>query len=85
MLKKVVIFLDAGIVKHHEVEVEDNADYMKEVNKICDLLKENKQGIVVYNKPSMGIYKMQNIIGVEFLDPPLDEKSPLGFKSVSTK
>ena len=80
MIKKVTIFLDAGIMNEHEIEVEDNSDYMKEVNKICDLLKKNTQGVLTFNKPTMGIYKIQNIIGVEFLDPPVDEKSPLGFR-----
>lgn len=85
MIKKVVIFLDAGFVKQHDMEVEDNSAYMKEVNKIVDLLTKSKQGVIVYNKPSMGIYKMQNIIGVEFLDPPTDEQSPIGFRLATAK
>jgi len=67
--KRAVVSLDTGTARQHEIEFEDDAEYVKWVNICADALTGDPRGILVFTTPFC-IYKVQNIVAVEFLDPP---------------
>ncbi len=76
--KRVVVYLDTGATKEHIVEVEDDDAFVEEYNEYLDLLNSDTGGLLVFGTP-LCIYKVQNIIAIEILDPPLSNKLPMGF------
>jgi hypothetical protein len=80
LTKRAVVYLDTGTTKEHHMECEDDASYVKWVNTCADALTGDPRGILVFTTPFC-IYKVQNIVAVEFLDPPPpNEKLPIGYK-----
>ena len=78
--KKAIVYLDTGATREHEIEAEDDDGYVKWVNDCADALTGNPRGILGFTTP-LCIYKVQNILAVEFSDPPSqNEKLPIGFK-----
>ena len=67
----------------HEIEFEDDAGYVKWINMCTDALTGNPRGILGFTTP-LCIYKVQNIVAIEFSDPPSqNEKLPIGFRPPS--
>lgn len=81
--KKAIVYLDTGATREHEVEAADNADYAKWINECAVALTGNPRGILGFTIP-LCIYKVQNIVAIEFLDPPPpSEKLPMGYRPPS--
>jgi len=81
--KIVVVHLDTGVTKRHELNFEGNAGYAKWINICADALTGNPRGILGFTTP-LCIYKVQNIIAIEFSDPPPQtEKLPIGYRRPS--
>jgi hypothetical protein len=79
MLKKrIVVYLDTGASKEHEIHTKDEADYKEKVVACAKALMENKGDILQCTTPFC-IYKIQNVAAIEFLDPP-SEKPNIGFR-----
>ena len=81
--KRVIVYLDTGAAKEHLLAAEDNADYVKKINDCAGALMGNPRGILGFTTP-LCIYKVQNIAGIEFSDPPPQrEDLPIGFRPPS--
>ncbi len=79
--KKAIVYLDTGATREHEVEAKDDDDYVKWINECVAALTGNPRGILGFTTP-LCIYKVQNIIAIEFLDPPpQNEKLPVGYRT----
>jgi len=77
-IRMVTVYLDTGMVKQHEVEYKDEAEFKKFVNTCIDALTKESIGGLIFGKPYC-IYKAQNIIAIEFSDPPAQtDKLPMG-------
>jgi len=81
MLKKsAIVHLDTGATREHEIDAEDDAQYVKFVNDCVDALNKEPSGVLIFTSPFC-IYKVQNIVAIEFLDPPPSaEKLSVGFR-----
>jgi len=77
--KRVLVYLDTGATKEHILVAKDDTDYVKQINDCAIALMGNPRGILGFTTP-LCIYKTQNIIAIEFLDPPLSNKLPIGFR-----
>lgn len=78
--KRVIVYLDTGATREHVLAPKDDADYVQRINDCVTALTGNPRGILGFTTP-LCIYKVQNIIAIEFLDPPpQNEKLPIGFK-----
>ena len=79
--KSVTVYLDTGVTKEHILAAEDLTDYVKKINECATALMGNPRGILGFGTPSLCFYKVQNIIGIEFLDPPPpSERLPIGYR-----
>ncbi len=78
--KRVTVYLDTGATREHVLAPKDDADYAKWFNECIVALTGNPRGILWFTTP-LCIYKVQNIIAIEFLDPPPpSEKLPIGYR-----
>lgn len=78
--KTCIVYLDTGARREHVLVAKDDADYAKWINECAVALTGNPRGILGFTTP-LCIYKVQNIIAIEFLDPPpQNEKLPIGFR-----
>jgi hypothetical protein len=78
MIRMVGVHLDTGAIRYHQIEVKDEADYVKWINRCVDALIENSEGILGFTKH---IYRVKNIIAIEFSDPPAEGESwPVGLR-----
>ena len=76
--KRVIVYLDTGITKEHLVEAEDDSEYEQFISIWIDAIKESIGGLI-FTDPYC-IYKVENIIAIELLDPPAQtNKLPMGF------
>ena len=84
MLKmRAIVYLDTGARRDHEVEAKDDAEYVDWMNNCIKSLGGNPLGVLIFTTPFC-MYKVQNIIAIEFVDPPkLSEKLGIGFKHPS--
>jgi hypothetical protein len=81
LTKRAVVHLDTGMTREHEIAFEDDAGYVEWVNNGADALMGDPRGILIFTTPFC-IYKVQNIVAIEFLDPPpSSDKLPIGFRS----
>ena len=74
--KTVTVYLDTGAKREHVLVAKDDADYTKRINECVVALTGNPRGILGFTTP-LCIYKVQNIIAIEFLDPPQSDKLPI--------
>ena len=80
MDKRVMVYLDTGATREHLLVVKDDDDYVKHINDLIATLTGDPRTILLFTTPSC-IYKVQNIIALEFLDPPPQtEKLSIGFR-----
>ncbi len=80
MQKRVKLFLKGGGLIEHELEVSDEKDYTDQISCSIDALR-NPQGVLVFTSPAIGIYCVESIAGILFLDPPPPDKRPqMGFR-----
>ena len=78
--KRVIVYLDTGATREHVLVAKDDDDYIKQINDFVDALSGNPRSILGFTTP-LCIYKVQNIIAIEFVDPPpQNEKLPIGFR-----
>ncbi len=79
--KRVTVYLDTGATREHVLVVEDDDDYAKQINEdFIPALTGNPRGILGFTTP-LCIYKVQNIIAIEFGDPPPpSEKLRMGYR-----
>ena len=76
--KKVIVYLDTGVTREHILVAKDDNDYVKQINECVAALTGNPRGILGFTTP-LCIYKVQNIVAIEFSDPPpQNEKLPIG-------
>lgn len=81
--KRAIVHLDTGTTKEHVVEFKGDAEYADWVNTCADALTGNPRGILMFTTPFC-IYKVQNIVAVEFLDPPpSNQKLTIGYRPPS--
>ncbi len=80
--KKVIVYLDTGASREHLILAKDDDDYAEQVNDSVDALRGNPRGILWLTTPlCLYLYKVQNIVAIEFLDPPpQDKKLPIGYR-----
>lgn len=78
LTKKVIVHLDSGTTREHEIHTEDEAAYMEKVVQCARGLMGNS-GILQFTTPFC-LYKILNVAALEFTDPPPpSEKLPVGF------
>ncbi len=78
--RSVTVYLDTGATREHVLAPEDDADYVKKINDCVDALSGNPRGILGFTTP-LYFYKVENIIAIEFLDPPSQkDKIPIGYR-----
>lgn len=81
--KRVIVYLDTGATREHVLVTEDDDDYVKKINDFINALSGNPRGILGFTTP-LCIYKVQNLIAIEFLDPPPpNEKLSIGYRPPS--
>jgi len=81
--RRAVVSLDTGMTREHEIECENDAEYVNWINICADALKGTPRGILIFTTPFC-IYRVQNIVAVEFLDPPPpSDNLPIGFRPSS--
>ena len=81
--KRVVVYLDTGASREHLILAKDDDDYVEQINDSVDALRGNPRGILWFTTP-LCLYKVQNIVAIEFLDPPpQDKKLPIGYRPSS--
>ena len=73
--KKVIVFLSTGEKREHVLLVKDDHDYVKTIKYYLRVLSSDPKSILGFTMP-LCYYKVQNVIGVEFVDPP-----PTGIKA----
>ena len=79
--KRVIVYLDTGATREHILVAKDDDDYVKKINECVDTLRSDPRSILGFTTP-LCFYKVQNMIAIEFVDPPPQtEKLPIGFKS----
>ena len=79
--KKARVYLDTGATREHEIGVEDKAGYVKWVDDCAHGLMGTSRDILIFTTPFC-IYRIQNIVAVEFIDPPPpSDKLPIGFRT----
>jgi len=80
MEKRVVVHLDCGATRQHEIHTKDEADYREMVMDCAKALMENR-GVLQFTTPFC-LYKILNVAALEFTDPPQpSEKLPFGFRT----
>ncbi len=85
MFKRVRVHLTGGTSIEHELEVPHDDAYSEQVNSLVDHLRHNREGVLVFTSPTLGIYPYQGILGIEFMDPlPPDKRPPVGFRPPSS-
>ena len=78
--KRIKVYLDTGATREHVLLVEDDDAYAKKYNELSNSLNKGS-GLLRFGTP-LCIYKIKNIIAIEFLDPPpQSEISPIGFRA----
>ena len=78
--KRVIVYLDTGATKEHVLVAEDDDDYVKQINDFANTLSANPRAVLGFTTP-LCIYKVQNMIAIEFSDPPpQSNKLPIGFR-----
>ena len=81
--KRVIVYLDTGAKREHILVAEDEDDYVRKINDCVNALSGNPRGILGYTTP-LCMYKVQNIVAIEFLDPPpQDKKFSIGYRPPS--
>lgn len=79
--KRIAVYLNTGMAKQHELEFKSDAEYVDLVNKCAESLMGTSREILIFTTPFC-IYRVQNIVGIEFLDPPPpNDKLPVGFRT----
>ncbi len=74
--KRVIVYLDTGATREHVLLVEDDDAYAKKYNEFSNLLIRDS-GLLAFGTP-LCIYKIKNIIAIEFVDPP-PPSVPMGY------
>ncbi|MBE9512476.1 MAG: hypothetical protein IMY77_00210 [Chloroflexi bacterium] len=78
--KKVIVHLDSGATREHEIHTKDEAAYEEKVVDCAKALMKNR-GVLQFGTPFC-LYKILNVAALEFTDPPQpSEKLPFGFRS----
>ena len=78
MIRMVGVHLDTGAIRYQQIEVKDEADYVKWIDSCINALTGTSGGILGFTKH---IYRVKNIIANEFSDPPSGgENWPLGLR-----
>ncbi len=82
MLKKrVIVHLDSGATREHEIHTKDEAEYVDKVIDCTKALMKNSGSVLQFGTPFC-LYKVLNVAAVEFTDPPQpSEKLPIGFRT----
>jgi len=76
--KRVIVYLDTGATREHVLLVEDDDAYAKKYNELTNALTRDTS-LLKFGTP-LCIYKIKNIIAIEFVDPPPpSDKLPIGF------
>ena len=76
--KRVIVYLDTGATREHVLLVEDDDAYVKKYDELLNSLTRDTS-LLRFGTP-LCIYKIQNIIAIEFVDPPPpSDKLPMGF------
>ncbi len=86
--KKIVVYLNSGICKEHEIEVKDEETYQKWVARWAKGLMSGSRNILTLSTPSCNyLYKADNVVAVGFedLSPLPERKTSLGFETPSSK
>jgi len=77
---RIRLHLSNGECSDHVLVSENELQYSAWLVGIGSMMKSNKTGMIVMDNP-YGFYRIENIIGIDFLDPPPpDKREPLGFK-----
>ena len=79
--KRAIIYLDTGAQKEHVISAKDDNDYVEKINEIARALMGDQRGILGFTTP-LCLYRIQNIVAVEFTDPSQpSEKLPIGYRT----
>ena len=80
--KRIIVHLDSGVTRQHEIHTKDEADYIEKVMDCAKALMKNSGGVLQFTTPFC-LYKILNVAAVEFSDPPQpSEKLPIGFRTM---
>ncbi len=81
--KRVMVYLDTGATKEHLLIAQDDDDYIKQINYCLGTITSGKSTSILGFTTPLCFYKVQNIIAIEFLDPPSSSKKlPIGFRTI---
>ncbi len=72
--KKVIVILSTGERREHVLLVKDDNDYVKNIKYYLRVLSSDPKSVLGFTMP-LCYYKAQNVIALEFADPP-----PTGLK-----
>ena len=76
--KRVIVHLDTGATREHEIHTKDEAEYKEKVFKCAKALMEPQGGVLHFTTPFC-LYKIMNVVALEFTDPPPpSDKLPIG-------
>ena len=76
--KSVKVYLDTGAIIEHVLVAEDDNDYVKQINGLVNTIIGKTGPMLGFSTP-LCFYKVQNIIAIEFSDPPVQiDKLPMG-------
>ena len=77
--KRIVLHLSNGEAVEHALTFETETKYYEWLTVIGLMLKKTKPGFIVMDNP-YGFYRLEAIIGIDFLDPPpANKREPLGY------
>ncbi len=80
--KRVIVHLDSGIKREHEIHTKDEADYREKVIDCTNALMKNSGNVLQFTTPFC-LYKTLNVAAIEFVDPPPpSEKLHVGFRTM---
>ena len=67
--KRVVVILSTGERREHRLLVKDDNDYVKNIRYYLRVLSSDPKSVLGFTMP-LCYYKIQNVMAVEFVDPP---------------
>lgn len=79
--KQILVCLSSGQIRTHALDFDDDQAYMDWVEAIGGHLMSLSKGTVNLDNP-YAIYRIQDIVGIEFSEPP-EGKPPIGFQTIS--